>query len=221
MAPSPPTNTLLITNLKDAEIFRPDHLQGFRNIIGNSARLVSWSPLKSFARIVCSFESEEDAVKVRGELDGEMIMGHRMRIYFGKHTPVTPPTGQHLKAPESQKLFFISPPPRPPVGWEMKNEEPQNALIMPEDLASALQKLSWNTAEVAAPSADGKISPAVQSIRRQRSGSSTVLFEPTDHAMPGITVDDFSDDESSPTTKSPIQPITHTSRPPVETIHDA
>jgi hypothetical protein len=224
MAPSPPTNTLLITNLKDAEIFRPDHLQGFRNIIGNSARLVSWSPLKSFARIVCSFESEEDAVKVRGELDGEMIMGHRMRIYFGKHTPVTPPTDQHLQAPESQKLFFISPPPSPPVGWEMKNEEPPNTVIMPEDLASALQKLSWNTAEVAPP-AEVKKSPAVQSIRRQRSGSSTVLFEPTnsgDRAMPGITVDDFSDDdESSPSTKPPAQPINHTTRPPVETIHDA
>jgi len=218
MTPSPPTNTLLITNLKDADIFRPNRLQGLRDIIGNSARLISWSPLKSFARIVCSFESEEDAVKVRGELDGEMILGHRMRVYFGKHTPVNPPTDQHLQAPESQKLFFISPPPSPPVGWEMRNEEPPNTLIMPEDLATALQKLSWNTAE-AAP-VDGK----VQSIRRQRSSSSTVLFEPTnngDRAMPGITVDDFSDDETSPVSQSPMLPMAHTSRPPVETMQDA
>ncbi|KAF3933437.1 Calcipressin-2 [Dactylella cylindrospora] len=223
MTPSPPTNTLLITNLKDAEIFRPDHLQALRDIIAGSAHLMSWSPLKSFARIVCSFESEEDAIRVRGELDGETIMGHRMRIYFGAHTPVTPPTDNHLQAPESQKLFFISPPPSPPVGWEIRNEEPPNTLVMPEDLASALQKLSWNTAEVSSP-ADGKEAPASQAIRRQRSGSSTVLFEPTNkdgHAIPGVTVDDFSDDESSSPVANESVNITHTARPPIETIHDA
>jgi hypothetical protein len=223
MTPSPPTNTLLITNLKDAEIFRPDHLQALRDLIAGSARLASWSPLKSFARIVCSFYSEEDAIKVRGELDGEAVMGHRMKIYFGTHTSITPPTDQHLQAPESQKLFFISPPPSPPVGWESRNEEPPNTQIMPEDLATALQKLSWNTVGLAS-SNDGKDSPAGQAIRRQRSGSSTVLFEPSNkdgRTVPGVTVDDFSDDESSsPASKSPVD-ITHTSRPPVETIHDA
>ncbi|KAF3225011.1 hypothetical protein TWF191_005859 [Orbilia oligospora] len=213
MTPSPPTNTLLITNLKDADIFRSDHLQGLRDVIASSATLASWAPLKSFARIVCSFYSEEDAIKVRGELDGESLMGHRMRIYFGTHTPVTPPTDQHLQAPESQKLFFISPPPSPPVGWESRNEEPPNTLVMPEDLASALSKLSWNTAAQ---------EPA---IRRQRSGSSTVLFEPSNKdgmTVPGVTVDDFSDDEGAASpAETPSIGITHTSRPPIETIHDA
>ncbi|KAF3910725.1 Calcipressin-2 [Orbilia brochopaga] len=231
MTPSPPTNTLLITNLKDAEIFRAEHLQGLRDIIACSAPLASWSPLKSFARIVCSFYSEEDAIKVRGELDGEMLMGHRMRIYFGTHTPVTPPTDQHLQAPESQKLFFISPPPSPPVGWESRNEEPPNTVIMPEDLASALSKLSWNVREATTPSPlEAKEQPSATSgdasaIRRSRSGSSTVLFEPSHkdgRAVPGVTVDDFSDDEEVP---SPAENLTvsftATARPPVETIHDA
>ncbi|KAK6535401.1 hypothetical protein TWF694_001862 [Orbilia ellipsospora] len=223
MTPSPPTNTLLITNLKEAEIFHPDHLQSLRDIIASSAPLASWSPLKSFARIVCSFYSEEEAIKVRGELDGEILMGHRMKIYFGTHTPVNPAVDQHLQAPESQKLFFISPPPSPPVGWESRNEEPPNTVIMPEDLASALSKLSWNTAGLA-PSSPDKESSNEPAIRRQRSGSSTVLFEPTNQggmAVPGVTIDDFSDDEStSPNGNSQIG-ITHTARPPVETIHDA
>ncbi|EWC47564.1 hypothetical protein DRE_03184 [Drechslerella stenobrocha 248] len=231
MTPSPPTNTLLITNLKDADIFQADHLQGLRDIIANSATLASWSPLKSFARIVCSFYSEEDAIKVRGELDGENLMGHRMRIYFGTHTPVTPPTDQHLQAPESQKLFFISPPPSPPVGWESRNEEPPNAIVMPEDLASALSKLSWNTREAESPSPlEGKEQATssaadTSAIRRSRSGSSTVLFEPSHkdgRAVPGVTVDDFSDDDEEPGSDPKLQlPHTHTARPPIETIHDA
>ncbi|RVD82298.1 uncharacterized protein DFL_006728 [Arthrobotrys flagrans] len=228
MTPSPPTNTLLITNLKDADIFRADHLQGLRDVIASSATLASWAPLKSFARIVCSFYSEEDAIKVRGELDGEFLMGHRMKIYFGTHTPVTPPTDQHLQAPESQKLFFISPPPSPPVGWELRNEEPPNTLVMPEDLASALSKLSWNTAaQGTASPVDGQdgSSATEPAIRRQRSGSSTVLFEPSNKdgmTVPGVTIDDFSDDEgaASPVDKSSIG-VTHTARPPIETIHDA
>ncbi|KAF3914992.1 Calcipressin-2 [Arthrobotrys entomopaga] len=225
MTPSPPTNTLLITNLKEAEIFHPDHLQSLRDIISSSAPLASWSPLKSFARIVCSFYSEEEAIKVRGELDGEFLMGHRMRIYFGTHTPVNPAVDQHLQAPESQKLFFISPPPSPPVGWESRNEEPPNTLIMPEDLASALSKLSWNTAGLSPSSPDeANQSSSEPAVRRQRSGSSTVLFEPTNQggmAVPGVTIDDFSDDESaSPNNQSQLG-ITHTARPPVETMHDA
>ncbi|EPS45074.1 hypothetical protein H072_1027 [Dactylellina haptotyla CBS 200.50] len=224
MTPSPPTNTLLITNLKDADIFRPDHLQSLRDIISGSAPIASWAPLKSFARIVCSFYSEEEAIKVRGVLDGENLMGHRMRVYFGAHTPITPPTDQHLQAPESQKLFFISPPPSPPVGWESRNEEPPNTVIMPEDLASALSKLSWNTAQATSP-VEGQEGAKELTIRRQRSGSSTVLFEPTKQGgmtVPGVTVDDFSDDESSSPTAAASQiEITHTSRPPIETIHDA
>jgi len=222
VTPSPPTNTLIITNLTEVEIFRPDHLQSLRDIVASSAHLVSWSPLKSFARIVCSFESEEDATKIKSELDGECLLGHRMKIFFGKHTPVTPPTDQHLQAPESQKLFFISPPPSPPVGWEMKNEAPPNSVVMPDDLAHALQKLSWNTAIL--PSED-KAQSASPAIRRQRSCSSTVLFPPTtsgEQSVPGITVDDFSDDEHSSQPSSPSLPnITHTARPPVETMLDA
>ncbi|KAH8153928.1 uncharacterized protein LAJ45_01695 [Morchella importuna] len=205
--PAVPTNTLLITNLVNPETFNPVHLQQLREIIDASAPVVYWSPLKSFRRIVCSFSSTEDAITVRQALDGETIMGDRTRVYFGEHTPIQP-VDQHLQAPESKKLFFISPPPSPPHGWESKNEEPPNATIVAEDLAHALAKLNCNTKP------------------RPRSASSVVLFEPEEQdgkSMPAISVDDYTDsgDERSPVEISAAASVFHTQRPPVELIQDA
>ncbi|KAI5852662.1 Calcipressin-domain-containing protein [Morchella snyderi] len=221
--PAVPTNTLLITNLGNPETFNPMHLQQLREIIDSSAPVVSWSPLKSFRRIVCSFSSTEDAITVRQALDGEAIMGDRTRVYFGEHTPIQP-VDQHLQAPESKKLFFISPPPSPPHGWETKNEEPPNATIVAEDLAHALAKLNCNTKPYQRDSDETGTSPG--GLRRPRSASSVVLFEPEEQrdgtSMPAISVDDYTDsgDERSPVEINSSS-VFHTQRPPVELIQDA
>ncbi|PUU83032.1 Calcipressin-domain-containing protein, partial [Tuber borchii] len=229
--PATPTNTLLITNLINPSIFNPTHLQQLRSVIESSATLVSWSPLKSFRRIVCSFATTEDAISVRQVLDGEAIMGDRARVYFGEHTPVQP-VDQHLQAPESKKLFFISPPPSPPHGWELRNEEPPNAVVVAEDLAQALARLDWvkagksNSKDSGADGASGVEMGGASPICRPRSASSVVLFEPEEaengEKMPAISVDDYTDsgDEASPV--SPVAPVPlHTARPPVELIQDA
>lgn len=154
-------------------------------------------------------------------------MGDRARVYFGEHTPVEP-VDQHLHAPESKKLFFISPPPSPPHGWESKDEAPPNATIVAEDLAHALAKLNCNTrpyqdTDEARLKEGDATSPG--GFRRPRSASSVVLFEPEEkeggRSMPGISVDDYTDsgDEGSPI--SPIESGFHTSRPPIELINDA
>ncbi|KAJ9619284.1 hypothetical protein H2203_008613 [Taxawa tesnikishii (nom. ined.)] len=138
--PSPPSNTLIITNLDDPVIFTPANLASIRAAIHNHASLHSFSPLKSFRRIICTFHSEEEAITIRKVLDGESVLGNRVRVYFGEPTRLD--TGdQHLAAPQSQKLFFISPPPSPPHGWEMRNEEPPNKDVHADDLAAALSKL--------------------------------------------------------------------------------
>lgn len=149
-------------------------------------------------------------------------MGDRTRVYFGEHTSLEP-TDQHLQAPESKKLFFISPPPSPPHGWELKNEAPPNATIVAEDLAHALAKLNCNTRAYDGND-DKDASPG--GFRRPRSASSVLLFEPEEQedgtSMPAISVDDYTDsgDERSPV--SPMGPTAfHTTRPPVELIHDA
>ena len=171
-------------------------------------------------------------------------MGDRIRVYFGEHTPVEP-VDQHLHAPESKKLFFISPPPSPPHGWEVKDEEPPNVQVLAEDLAQALSQLrsknrgpgnlEGEQVPLDAPKpppvdSEGLEAGPVNPIARTRSGS-IMLFEPekADEAhMPSISVDDFSDGSeaggSAPQTPiSPVGsgPIFHTSRPPVELIHSS
>ncbi len=85
--PTPPSNTLLFTNLLDADIFRADNLQTIRDLIAQTAPIHSWAPLKSFRRIIVSFFSDDAATHVRDMWNGETIMGERCQVYFGRPTP--------------------------------------------------------------------------------------------------------------------------------------
>lgn len=230
--PAVPTNTLLITNLNNPAIFAAPHITQLRTIIEERAPLASWSPLKSFRRIVCSFATTEAATAVRASLDGEAVLGDRVRVYFGEHTPLTQ-ADQHLQAPESKKLFFISPPPSPPHGWESKNEDPPNAVVHAEDLAHALARLTWDPKHnYEVPEDDSKAAVEKQHIGRARSASSVLLFEPEaedKEDMPAISVDDYTDsgDERSPVEANgrfdytPEKATIHTQRPPVELMQDS
>lgn len=216
--PSPPSNTLLVTNLDAPEIFTAANLESIQRAINDHAPVHTFSPLKSFRRIIVSFHSVDDAIAIRQVLDGETVLGNRVRVYFGKETKINV-GDQHLHAPKSDKLFFISPPPSPPMGWEMRNEEPPNKDVHAEDLAAALSKLHARPAadDALRQDAGGNQEP---SIVRQRSGS-TIVFDPSDHGhspdLPAIAVEDTSD---SPADLSPMEGIekkfVHTSRPPVE-----
>lgn len=140
--PSAPSNTLLITQLNDPTIFHPASLATIRQHINTLAPLHSFSPLKSFHRIVCSFYDAESAISVRQHLDGAALLGNvRARVYFGEPTPIGEQT-KYLDRPDAGRLFFISPPPSPPVGWEAKEEDPPNKDVYASDLAEALGKLS-------------------------------------------------------------------------------
>ncbi|KAF4624133.1 hypothetical protein G7Y89_g14041 [Cudoniella acicularis] len=214
--PTPPSNTLIITNLQDVEVFRPDNLQIIKDLINASAPIHSWAPLKSFRRIIVSFFEEDSAIRIRQILDGEAIMGERVKVYFGHPTSVEP-KDEHLNLPDAGKLFFISPPPSPPHGWEMKLEDAPNKLVHAEDLAEALAKLHHR------PRIDLPASPISDeeqdSTGRVRSNSTTI-YNPSEHGLspnlPAISVQDLTgeDDISPIETEKPI--LEHTSRPPVE-----
>lgn len=214
--PTPPSNTLLITNLQDPEIFRADNLLTIRDLIDAAAPIHSWAPLKSFRRIIVSFFDENSAIRIRQILDGEEIMGERVKVYFGHPTNIEP-KDEHLNLPDAGKLFFISPPPSPPHGWEMKLEDAPNKQVHAEDLAEALAKLHHKprTDLPASPSSDGGRGG------RARSGSTTI-YNPSEHGLspnlPAISVEDMTgENEISPIeAEKPI--LAHTSRPPVELI---
>jgi hypothetical protein len=104
-------------------------------------------------RIIVSFQSEQDAIKVRQQIDGTAFLNNSIaKCYFGEPTPIDQNT-KYLDRPDAGRLFFISPPPSPPVGWEMRSEDPPNKEVHAEDLASKLQKLTGRM-DVQAPSPD-------------------------------------------------------------------
>ena len=153
-------------------------------------------------------------------LDGETVLGSRIRVYFGAETKIEM-EDQHLQAPKSNKLFFISPPPSPPMGWEMRDEEPPNKDVHAEDLAAALSKLHARPGADDALTEDTPMTSVGQRVARQRSGTGTVVYDPQDHGhspdLPAIAVEDTS---ASPGDLSPMEGVekkfVHTSRPPVE-----
>jgi hypothetical protein len=246
--PSPPSNTLIITvcslpsslatlltkfqNLLDLDIFHITTLTELRETIDQHAKIHTWAPLKSFRRIVVSFFDAESAIQIRQTLDGSQIMGYRVRVYFGMNTPLNP-SDQHLALPKSDRLFFISPPPSPPMGWEMKEEDAPNKIVHPEDLAAALAKLRAN------PHTNDALSPAdieYSPVGRKRTGSTTVVYHPEDHGdsadLPAIAVEDTTE---TPGVLTPTElmegiegPIASqkaqgktlsTARPPIEFMH--
>jgi hypothetical protein len=103
----------------------------------------------------------------------------------------------------------------------MKLEDPPNKAVHAEDLLEALHKLRAPKEPVpqSPDSPGGNLSSG-----RQRSGSSTVLFEPSAEEkgnspnMPAISVEDTTEMDFSPIDTS--TKILHTSRPPVELMQD-
>jgi len=221
--PTPPSNTLLFTNLSNIDIFRPDNLQTIRDLVSKTAPIHSWAPLKSFRRIVVSFFSEDAAIAVRSVWNGEAVMGERCLVYFGRPTSLDE-ADMHLALPDAGKLFFISPPPSPPHDWEMRLEGAPNKQVHAEDLADALAKLHQaHRAQEASPVSpvdkdDG--APGPGQFRGTRSRSSTLIYQPGDHGsspdLPAIAVEDTTEDDDidESTEERPI--MAHTSRPPVE-----
>ncbi|KAF3480518.1 uncharacterized protein GIQ15_05865 [Arthroderma uncinatum] len=250
--PSPPSNTLLITDLNDLSLFQPCSLGSIKSHITAVAPLNSFSPLPSFRRIVCSFLTIDDAIKVRQLLDREPLQGKgRARVYFGENTPIQTDAeeirkSKLLEAPQSQKMFFISPPPSPPHGWMMRNEEPPNKDVHATDLAEALGRLgriygSDGHADEAGRRPETPISPTDPAIAGtegkdivrtgsgsgQRSRSSTLIYHPEHHGnsphLPAVMVEDTtvdpdgdSDMDLSPLDIQPKKIYAHTSRPPTE-----
>ncbi|KAH4226088.1 hypothetical protein HBI70_154200 [Parastagonospora nodorum] len=225
--PSPPSNTLIITNLLAPEIFHITTLTELREAIDQHGKIHTWAPLKSFRRIVVSFFDIESAIQIRQTLDGSQIMGYRVRVYFGMNTPLNP-SDQHLPLPKSDRLFFISPPPSPPMGWEMKEEDAPNKIVHPEDLAAALARLHAHPHNDALSPVDSDFSP----IGRRRTGSTTIVYHPEDHGdsltLPAIAVEDTTETPGSLTpdcmegVEGPIQSqkaqgkTLSTARPPLE-----
>ncbi|KAK5264757.1 hypothetical protein LTR96_009924 [Exophiala xenobiotica] len=244
--PAPPSNTLLITRLEDSKIFHPASLATIRQHINDLAPLNSFSPLKSLCRIICSFYDTDSAIRVRQAIDGTAILGTSVaKCYFGEPTPIGDEK-KYLERPDAGRLFFISPPPSPPMGWEMKHEDAPNKEVHAEDLASKLNKLSgkFNTSAVDSGEDESKMqysaealqklkqtrarafsgvspdnSPIPSSPGKHRSRSSTLIYDPKAHGdSPALpaVMLETEDDSDVELEDSQKKVMAHTARPPVE-----
>lgn len=215
--PAPPSNTLIITNVGGSEFFESDQLSEFKDLISQSGAIHSWAPLKSFRRIIVSFFDVDTAMCVRQSLESlGGVSSENMKIYFGQATPVEPKES-HLNLPDAGKLFFISPPPSPPHGWQSKAEDAPNKQVVAHDLAEALRNLNTNSTQYL----DSPISDSGDFKGRARSASCKTIYRPEEHGgspnLPAINVEDTTGDgcEISPIEcEKPI--FAHTCRPPLE-----
>lgn len=151
------------------------------------------------------------------------LLGAAPRIFFGVETRIHDLEDQHLQAPRAQKMFFISPPPSPPVGWEMRDEDPPNKAVHADDLLTALAQL--RAREDPEEEEDPEIRQAVSApvsttfTPNGRQRSSTLVYDPQQHghspALPIIAVEDAGDDDTTLDVDGDTK-FHHTSRPPVE-----
>ena len=142
--------------------------------------------------------------------------------------------------------MFISPPPSPPAGWEIREEEPPNKEVYAEDLQRALAGLS-NQENEGRASVNEAESPMSEDDNgefegnRKRSGTgSMTVYHPKDHgdneSLPAVMVIDTTadiegedgDQQSPADPSSPVDGqglgggriLTHTARPPLELMQD-
>ena len=123
-------------------------------------------------------------------------------------------------------MFFISPPPSPPFGWEVRPEGPPNKEVHADDLAQALTRLRQKHSAMDDSSPIDTISDSegvMDKEGRQRSGSTTMVYQPDPHGaspgLPAVMVEDTTGSgDVSPTAGVPI--LAHTARPPVELMQD-
>ena len=171
---------------------------------------------------------------MRQVLDGRPFGSEedRARIYFGEQTPIAGEIeDQHLKAPSLGKLLFISPPPSPPCGWEIREEEPPNKDVHAEDLQRALAGLNGarrgsEGSDIGAMSEEEREELGLNNgLGRKRSGSLCV-YHPRVHGdredLPTVMVVDTTADgegegeEEMDNSEGGRVSLTKTARPPVE-----
>ncbi|POS82521.1 hypothetical protein EPUL_006393 [Erysiphe pulchra] len=175
------------------------------------------APLKSFRRIIVSFFDINSAIQIRQLIENDAILGEQCKVYFGQPTSIETKEA-HLNLPDAGKLFFISPPPSPPHGWENRLEDAPNKQVVAEDLAKALKKLHTSTRSCFPES---PISEGEDIVCRARSASCTTIYRPEEHGgspnLPAINVEDMTGDDCEPIPMEQEKPIyAHTSRPPLE-----
>ncbi|EJD06250.1 Calcipressin [Fomitiporia mediterranea MF3/22] len=188
------TNSLVVASLPVA-FFHPTVLDALRSYFASFGEIYAWAPIRSFARVILVYYSEDDAENAKAGANGVRLEATSaspetvLHVYRADPTPIHPLSGSssptsktkfspyHLRPPTVERNFLISPPGSPPVGWEPIREEPPNNTPLAEDLIFALCRLQFS-----------------QEIE-ERPGSAgvSVLIEPEEGPGVGVYVEDCGD----------------------------
>ncbi|TPX35230.1 hypothetical protein SmJEL517_g02306 [Synchytrium microbalum] len=113
------TNTLILVGIPPEGY--EDSARHIRTVLERFGVVRRITLLKSFGRILCTFDVTRAALNARRELHDTVFCGNEpIRVYFGQHTDLdqlTQPTISRLQVPHPEKNFLLSPPGSPPVGW--------------------------------------------------------------------------------------------------------
>lgn len=144
-------DAIIVTNL-DLEFFdNESRKQEFEAIFRSYDAEATFNYLKSFRRARVNFSSPEATVAARLERHNTELCGQCVKCYFAR-IPKTLSEGG-LLPPKPEKMFLISPPCSPPVGWE---QHPESEPVINYELLEALSRLS--------PGGTHEVQPASDSI---------------------------------------------------------
>ncbi|KAL5490648.1 hypothetical protein ACEPAI_5482 [Sanghuangporus weigelae] len=192
------TNSLVVAHLPPT-FFHPSVLEALRSYFAVYGEIYAWAPIRSFARVILVYYSEDDAENAKLGSDGLRIEATStspetiIRVYRADPTPIISSSGSsspsgtkfspfHLRPPAIERNFLISPPGSPPVGWEAAREEPPNNSPLADDLITALRRLQISQ----------------ENEEKGSSAGVSVLIEPEDGPGVGVYVEDCGDpDEGS------------------------
>jgi len=122
----------------DISIFEDEESRDvFEQIFSDLDMHVTFIYLKNFRRVRVEFTSSECAAVARIRYDGVSVCGSIIRCYFVK-VQLSDQACSTLHPPKPTRMFLISPPASPPVGWE---PVPESEPVINLELIAAISKL--------------------------------------------------------------------------------
>ncbi|KAK3768648.1 hypothetical protein RRG08_065942 [Elysia crispata] len=129
---------IIVTNVPASVFTDADSQASFEKIFLDIDSGATFVYLKNFKRVRAQFTSADTAGIARIKNDGAHVCGQPIRCYFFQIRTVVS-DNQHLQLPKPTKMFLISPPASPPVGWE---SVPETEPVVNYDLLHAIASLN-------------------------------------------------------------------------------
>ncbi|GFN79347.1 calcipressin-1-like [Plakobranchus ocellatus] len=129
---------IIVTNVPQSVFSDADEQAAFEKLFLDLDGEATFVYLKNFKRARIQFSSADTAGIARIKNDGIFVSGQPIRCYFFQLRTVAD-DNHHLQLPQRTKMFLISPPSSPPVGWEPR---PEAEPVVNYDLLSAIANLS-------------------------------------------------------------------------------